>query len=167
MAFWNKKKPADEPVPTVDPVVDPETETLDPELQEEPPAERKPEPKRRRSEVLKLRLTPEELAYLTDRAKAAGMNRTDFILASVEGAPMIVIDEAPQLLLELRRQGNNLNQLVHLAHEKQSPNLPQLQAAVQCCVEAQAEIVRMCTDWGAMIRTEIALDRDRQKGGGG
>lgn len=31
---------------------------------------------------MKLRLTPEEPAYLTDQSKAAGMSRTDYIMAA-------------------------------------------------------------------------------------
>lgn len=69
---------------------------------------------------------------------------------------MIVIDNVPQLLVELRRQGANLNQMVRLAHQTHSANLPELRAAVQRCAEAQAEVVRMCDHWNMKLRKETA-----------
>ena len=123
-------------------------------IQEPEPAPPKPEPVRRRSENLRLRLTPEELAYLTEQANAAGMSRTDYIMAAAEGSPVIVIDEVPKLLMELRRQGANLNQMVRLAHQTHSVDLPELKAAVQRCAEAQAEVVRMCDHWNMKLRKE-------------
>lgn len=152
MAFWNTQKPAQKPVPEPAPVVDPEPMTTALEPQPEPPADRKPEPQRRRSETMKLRLTPDELAYLNQQAEAAGMSRTDYIMAAAEGSPVIVIDEVPQLLMELRRQGANLNQMVRLAHQTHSVDLPELKAAVQRCAEAQAEVVRMCDHWNMTLR---------------
>ena len=151
MAFWKSKKPAEQPAQMPEPAADLEQMTPAPE----PPAdEPKPEPLRRRSETMKLRLTPEELAYLTDQANAAGMSRTDYIMAAAEGSPVIVIDEVPKLLMELRRQGANLHQMVRLAHQTHSADLPELRAAVQRCAEAQAEIVRMCDHWNMKLRKE-------------
>lgn len=108
---------------------------------------RKQDPQRRRSEVMKLRLTPEELAYLTEQAEAAGVSRTDYIMAAAKGSPVIVIEDIPKLLQELRRQGANLNQMVRLAHQEQSTNLPELMAAVDRCVKTQAEITMLCHHW--------------------
>jgi len=147
MAFWSKKQ---QPQPTA-----PEQEQpMAAPIQEPEPAPPKPEPVRRRSENLRLRLTPEELAYLTEQANAAGMSRTDYIMAAAEGSPVIVIDEVPKLLMELRRQGANLNQMVRLAHQTHSVDLPELKAAVQRCAEAQAEVVRMCDHWNMKLRKE-------------
>lgn len=142
MAFWNRKPPQE---PVVEPVPEPDLK---------PTVASKPEPKRRRSETMKLRLAPDELEYLTQQAETAGMSRTDYIMAAATGSPVIVIDEVPQLLLELRRQGANLNQMVRLAHQTHSTNLPELMAAVQRCAEAQAEVVRMCDYWNMKLRKE-------------
>lgn len=147
MAFWNKKQPAAEPAPVV--IEQPITAPVEPE-----PAPPKPEPVRRRSENLRLRLTPDELAYLTEQAELAGMSRTDYIMAAAQGSPVIVIDNVPQLLQELRRQGANLNQAVRLAHQTRSVELPALKEALQRCAEAQAEVVRMCDYWNMKLRKE-------------
>jgi len=56
--------------------------------------------------------------------------------------------------MELRHQGANLNQMVRLAHQTHSVDLPELKAAVQRCAETQAEIVRMCDHWNMKLRKE-------------
>lgn len=152
MALFKRKKPVIDPEPMPVPVVSAEPEVPVSEPQPEPSAERKTEPQRRRSENLRLRLTPEELAYLNEQASLAGMSKTDYIMAAAEGSPVIVIDEVPQLLVELRRQGVNLNQLVRLANETHSVDLPELKAAVQHCLEVQTEIMRMCDTWNMKFR---------------
>ena len=157
MAFWSKKQPADEPARMEQPAaeLEPLTPAPDPEpesLPEPPAADLKPEPLRRRSEVLKLRLTPEELAYLKEQADAADMSRTDYIMTVAQLMPVIVIDDVPQLMKELRRQGANLNQAVRLAHQTHSVELPELKAAMQRCAETQAEVARMCDRWNAKLR---------------
>ena len=152
MACWKSKKPAEEPAPAPAPVVDPEPMIQQQEPQPEPSAEPKPEPQRRRSETMKLRLTPDELAYLTEQAELAGMSRTDYIMAAAKMQPVIVIDNVPQLLQELRREGANLNQAVRLAHQTRSVELPALKEALQRCAEAQAEVVRMCDFWNMKLR---------------
>lgn len=40
------------------------------------------------------------------------MTRTEFIIRALEKQPVTVIPNAPELLTELKRQGNNLNQAV-------------------------------------------------------
>lgn len=161
MAFWKKKQSKEqaqtpaaeqsEPAPTPDVTpVEPEVAPISDVAAEVPAA--KPEPVRRRSEVMKLRLSPDELAYITEQAKAAGMSRTDYLMAAAKGEPVIVIQDVPRLLVELRKEGVNLNQAVRLAHEKGSANLPDLQAALQRCAEAQAEVVRMCDYWNMRLQ---------------
>lgn len=148
MAFWKSKKTESEPASEPAPVLDPEPAEPAPE----PPAEPKPEPQRHRSEVMKLRLSPDELTYITEQAKLAGVSRTDYLVAAARGKPVIVINDVPKLLLELRREGVNLNQAVRLAHETGSVDLPELQLALQRCAEAQAEVVRMCDFWNMRLR---------------
>lgn len=50
---------------------------------------------------------------LIDRAIAAsGLTMTEFIIRAITGKPIIVVEHASELLAELKRQGNNLNQAV-------------------------------------------------------
>ena len=50
---------------------------------------------------------------LIDKAiEASGLTMTEFIIRAITGKPIIVIEHASELLAELKRQGNNLNQAV-------------------------------------------------------
>ena len=50
---------------------------------------------------------------LIDRAiVASGLTMTEFVIRSITDKPIIVVEHASELLAELKRQGNNLNQAV-------------------------------------------------------
>lgn len=78
----------------------------------------KPKPNRRRSERLSLSLTPDEKVMIRSAAEDAGMSQTDFIIASVKRTRIVVITALPEALLELSRQGNNLNQIARCLNGK-------------------------------------------------
>ena len=66
---------------------------------------------RKRSISIPIRVTEKELTTIEIKATKAGMNRTDFLVACAIGKRITVIDDLTPLLAELRRIGNNLNQL--------------------------------------------------------
>lgn len=146
--------------------------TLEPELL--PPADSEhvsdpaqllltPEPKhtpnRKRSELLSLRLTPEELAFLNERAQAAGMSRTDFILAACRGEMIVVVDGVQELYQELRKQGVNFNQAVRWAKAWRSTNLAELAESRRKCYEVQETIARFIDFWNVKL-----LKKKEEKG---
>lgn len=50
---------------------------------------------------------------LIDKAMAtSGLTMTEFVIRAITGKPVVVIDHASEMLSELKRQGNNLNQAV-------------------------------------------------------
>lgn len=50
---------------------------------------------------------------LIDKAIAtSGLTMTEFVIKAITGKPVVVIDHASEILSELKRQGNNLNQAV-------------------------------------------------------
>lgn len=115
----------------------------------------KTEPKRRRSEVLKLRLSPDELAELTELAQEAGMSRTDFILAAARGNRAVVIDGVPELMKELRRQGTNLNQLARFANQNGSlDGIQAIGSAMAACEAAQSAVMQFCVEWAIDLRSK-------------
>jgi len=71
---------------------------------------------RKRSISIPIRVTEKELTTIEIKATKAGMNRTDYLIACAMGKHITVIDDLTPLLAELRRIGNNLNQLTRLAH---------------------------------------------------
>jgi hypothetical protein len=75
-------------------------------------------PNRTRNKAVTLRLTEEEYAFFREQMeKAKEKNQTDFFLAVLRKKKIVVIDELVPLLAELKRQGNNLNQISRQLHE--------------------------------------------------
>jgi len=57
-------------------------------------------------------MTEEEMSYFKNKMNASKQkNQTDFLLAVLRKRKIIVIEELKPLLVELKRQGNNLNQI--------------------------------------------------------
>ena len=70
----------------------------------------------RKDARLHIRLTPSQDRALSERARAAGVTKTDYVTAALEGTVLLPAadrDLLRALLLELARQGNNLNQVAH------------------------------------------------------
>lgn len=149
--FWKKQKPTD--ISVLEPVAEPQL-PLESEPQPEVSIEtpKRPEPNRRRSEILKLRLTQEEFDYITEQAKLAQMSKTDYLLKVAHDRPAVVIEDIPALLVELRRQGVNLNQLTRLAHQTQSTDLPQIEEVLISCELAQNSLLDLCAEWDIKLR---------------
>ena len=74
---------------------------------------------RNQTERLTIRLTPEEKTALQERMyKAVAPSMRDFVLKMCMEGKIVVNEDLRELNQELRRQGNNLNQLVRLAHQR-------------------------------------------------
>lgn len=142
MAIWNRKTKGNL-APVSEPASDAAQLALAPES--------KHAPNRKRSELLSLRLTPEELAFLNEKAQAAEMSRTDFILAACRGDMIVVVDGAQELYQELRKQGVNLNQAVRWAKSWKSTNLLELVDAQRKCYEAQEAVARFIDFWNVKL----------------
>ena len=74
----------------------------------------KQEPKTKR---LNFRLDASTDAIIREKANAAGMRLTDYVIASAVCSRVISYEDIRPLVGELKRIGNNLNQLVILARE--------------------------------------------------
>lgn len=73
---------------------------------------------RNQTERLTIRLTPEEKMKLQERMyKAVAPSMRDFVLKMCMDGQIVVNEDLRELNQELRCQGNNLNQLVRLAHQ--------------------------------------------------
>lgn len=56
------------------------------------------------------RATEQEKNLIDGKLKQSGLTMTDFIIRSITDKPIIVVGNSGELLAELKRQGNNLNQ---------------------------------------------------------
>lgn len=93
-----------------------------------------------------IRVTPEELARIDERAGKAGLSRSDFIRnAAMTGRVAVKQARHPnfQLIHELNKIGVNLNQVVHAAHirGKLPQSLPVLCEEIERLVMQAAEEV--------------------------
>lgn len=62
-------------------------------------------------------MTADELEqFRSQLAKSEAQNQTDFVLRLLPDIPDSVNYEAKKMLAELKRQGNNLNQMVRALH---------------------------------------------------
>ena len=78
-------------------------------------------PNLKRSKAITLRMTPEEYERIHEKmTKAKKKNQTDFFLALLDRKPLIVIEDLRPVLQELKRHGNNLNQISRKLNETSS-----------------------------------------------
>jgi len=72
----------------------------------------------KRNKAITIRMTPEEFSnFKAKMDKAKPKNQTDFILSLLHKKPIIVIEDLRPILQELKRHGNNLNQITRKLNE--------------------------------------------------
>lgn len=147
MALWKK---------AAAPVIEPAKEQAPAEPAKKKRKNKQDDSRRTRSSLLTVRLTPEEKAYIQKQAKAAGMNVTDYLVACSRQVPVVYIPGVPDLVLELRRQGTNLNQLAMMANTNKDTRALDLKAAAADARAAREEIREFCLGWDAQIRNAAA-----------
>lgn len=72
--------------------------------------------KRRRDKTLTVRLTETEKRYIEKQAEKSNLNLTNYIVKLSLETSIIVKDDTRPLLIELKRIGNNLNQIATKVH---------------------------------------------------
>jgi DNA-binding MarR family transcriptional regulator len=84
-----------------------------------------------RPKQVMFRLSEEEAKELQKKIEKSGISQQDYILKSVLNKPITNTDGIKELIPELKRQGENLNQLVKKLNEKgyidYKQELPQLE----------------------------------------
>lgn len=71
---------------------------------------------RRRNITLTVRLTEEEKAHIVNMATKANLSLTDYIVELSHLVPIVVPENVQPHLIELRRIGNNINQIATRAN---------------------------------------------------
>lgn len=98
---------------------------------------------RTRNKSVTLRMTDEEFAFFQkqmERAKAK--NQTDFFLAVLRKKPITVIEDLQPLLVELKKQGINLNQAVRHFNEG-TPIEKELLISIKNCNEVYRKLLEV------------------------
>lgn len=70
-----------------------------------------------KSEYIHVRVAPWEKAYITSQAKRAGMSVSNYVRHAALLKDIIETGPLREVMTELRRQGNNLNQLTIMARQ--------------------------------------------------
>ena len=70
-----------------------------------------------KNQFIRARVANWEKFVISENARKARMTESEFVRRAALEKDVVVIDGAAELLAELRRQGNNLNQLVILARQ--------------------------------------------------
>ena len=68
--------------------------------------------KRNRPITYSFRVSERERRIIDEKVKTSGLSRTDFLIRALMDKPVTVIANGGEILQELKRQGNNLNQAV-------------------------------------------------------
>ena len=71
---------------------------------------------RKRNHVVPIRFSDHELSVIDANAKKAHMSRTEYLVSAGMGKPIVILDDLEPTLTELRRIGNNVNQLTRKAN---------------------------------------------------
>lgn len=70
----------------------------------------------RKTERIEIRLTPEEKARIINNSIKAKTTISDYMIRSATNNEIVVIDNLDELINQLRKLGNNINQLTKLAN---------------------------------------------------
>ena len=65
----------------------------------------------KKSTMCSVRMTPFEYAALEERCEKSGVTISDFIRAASKETNLIMIEGIPEMIVELNRIGNNINQI--------------------------------------------------------
>lgn len=87
---------------------------------------------KKRIQEIKIRFSPDELAALNEQVKKAGISREQFCRNAIQG---VAIRENPpadlhKLIWEIRRVGNNIDQILTIANARGLLDVPQLRKAM-------------------------------------
>ena len=66
---------------------------------------------RKRNRVVPIRFSDHELSVIDANAEKARMSRTEYLVSAGMDKPIVILDDLKPMLAELRRIGNNVNQL--------------------------------------------------------
>lgn len=105
---------------------------------------------RKRTSRMEVRLTPEEKKHLAEKARQASLPMGEFIRKAVTGtdvreAPPV---DVPQLIREIRRVGQNINQLLIIANNYGPGDTELLEATLSEVHTALDSVVSAYTEKG-------------------
>ena len=87
---------------------------------------------RTRNRQVSFRCTPEEEVAIDMKVFESKLTKTDYLIRLLKDQEIKVYPGLQEVMSELKRQGNNLNQAMRYTHKDPSM-LPELKAAIKSC----------------------------------
>ena len=99
---------------------------------------------RKRNISIPIRVTEKELSVIDKKASKARLTRTEYLITCALGKEITLIEDLKPILADLRRIGNNLNQLTRLANMNQirAVNLDECAEMLERTYEAIHELAK-------------------------
>jgi len=88
-------------------------------------------PNRTRPHQVKAWLSDSELSKFIQLLKQSGMSQTDYIRKSILQKEIIVVEDLKPLMLEMKKQGINLNQIAHRLNENDCVDTTELSQLIE------------------------------------
>lgn len=100
--------------------------------------------KRKRDKLLQIRVTEaEKKKFNAEYSKTRYISRADFILAMIDEKPVVVVENLTPVLAELRRHGNNLNQIAHRINNADYLNSQPMSQLISRWIEAYDKLINI------------------------
>ena len=98
---------------------------------------------RTRNKSIPIRVTEKELEEIDARASKAKKNRAEYLISAALGKAITVIEDLREMIVQLKKIGNNLNQLTRKAnaHEVEVVDLTEMNNSmgeIYCAIFALA-----------------------------
>ena len=81
---------------------------------------------RSRSKQVKFWASEKELEQIKKKVKKSKLTQSEYLLRSALDKNILVVDGLKEILIELSREGNNLNQIARALNQKEEFNAEQL-----------------------------------------
>ena len=105
--------------------------------------------KRTRSHQVSFRLSDKEYALLQEKLVASGKSLTEFFIETISKGKVIVINDFIPLLLELKRQGVNLNQLTRRINQFSPTTVQEIMTTLLQCQNTYRRLYELSKKLGA------------------
>ncbi len=105
-------------------------------------------PNRKRNRSITIRMTDNEYDKFTAAYQKCAdkfKSQSEFIMSFLGKKPIVIIDDFKDVLVELKRQGNNLNQLTRYVHDSYAFD-ENVISYLENCNMAYLKIIKLCDD---------------------
>lgn len=105
-----------------------------------------------KTERLVVRMSRDDMSALAAAASSAGLSKSEYVRSLIGGERLEVLrldidpEVLPALLLEMKRQGNNLNQLAMRANRRSPIDPAEVSSALAACRGAAASVMQAIED---------------------